>query len=189
MMKIEFLWLFLVALVGSYFMSLVAFADPSPLPMVLVDLKSHSSLPSVDLNQFLSDVMATMQKLGGLPWSLKVASASLILVAAFKVSVLDDLLWKKLGGLQAFAAPTLALVSGLAIMLAQGQLTLAGAGAYLISGAGAIALHELLDAMKMIPGLGPIYVSMITLIESKLGGNPVPNPGPDQLTAPDVKPS
>lgn len=119
---------------------------------------------AVPADDFLKAVFAAVAGFGGLPWAGKVASICLLLVASMKVSFLAPL-WDKLGAAKVFVAPVLALVGGL---LSMGQITMAGAIAYMLAGAGAVALHQMLDAIKAIPGLGSMYVAVIDLVSSLL---------------------
>ena len=119
---------------------------------------------------FLAQVLQVIKDFGGLSMMAKIASIVMIVISSMKVSFLSPY-WAKLGNLQAWLAPVLGLVAGLLMVASgSGSLTWASAMAYALSGAGAIMLHNLLDLVKAIPGLGPIYVSVIDIIESRLGG-------------------
>jgi len=113
---------------------------------------------------FLAQVFAAIKAMGGLPWAGKVAAICLLLVASMKVSFIAPL-WDKLGAAKVFVAPALALIGGL---LSMDVITLPGAMAYIMAGAGAIAMHQILDAIKAIPGLGAMYVAVIDLISGLL---------------------
>jgi hypothetical protein len=124
---------------------------------------------------FLAQVLGLIGTFGGLSWVAKVSSICLVIVALTKTSFIAPL-WAKLPPLlQTLAAPILGLIGGL---IGQGSLTWASALAYVTAGAGAIVLHEILDGIKGIPGIGATYVAIITLIEGFLGG-----PGPTAPTA------
>ncbi len=120
------------------------------------------------MQDFLNQVFAAIAGFGGMPMVLKISSIVLLVIASMKVTPINQLIWSKLGGAQAFLAPILGLVAGLLGVAGHVPLTWASAFAYLSAGAGAIILHELLDACKAIPGLGSLYVSAINLIESFL---------------------
>lgn len=148
-------------------------ADPSPLPSVIAVLQGQvDSGAAVDSITFLGDVLQAGKEMGGVPWVIKISILILILIASMKVSFFDDLIWNKLKGAKAFAAPLLGMVSGILILAYSGHFSLAGVFAYMGAGSGALALHELLDAVKAIPGLGSVYVNIINAVESRLGGNP-----------------
>jgi hypothetical protein len=126
----------------------------------------------MDVTTFITQFIGVFHS-GLSSWALYAAIITLV-IASMKVSFLDDLIWNRLGNFQIWFAPFLGLVGGLIVMKANGvPLTLGAVLAYVSAGAGAVFLHELLDLVKLIPGLGPVYVSIITVIESALGGNPV----------------
>ena len=116
---------------------------------------------------FFSQVIATVQKLGGITWALKVSSIILLVVSSLKVSFINKYFWSKLGAAQAWVAPVLGLAAGL---LTVAPVSGPAVFAYLSAGAGAVVLHELLDTIKAIPGIGQIYVDLINTIEGALGG-------------------
>lgn len=133
---------------------------------------------------FLSQVLQAIQGFGGLSWMLKVAAVVTLVIASMKVSVLNQLLWSKLGAAQAWVAPILGLVGGILSLSAGGHsITLQAVLAYVSAGAGAIILHELLDTVKAIPGLGSIYVQIINAIEGALGGPAAQAQAPQQPAA------
>ncbi len=120
---------------------------------------------------FLGQVLSTIFRFGGLTWVMKISSVVMLLIASMKVSVLNDWFWSKLGNFQAWVAPILGALGGiLSIAINGGQINLASIIAYMTAGAGAIVLHELLDTLKAIPGLGAIWVQIIQGIENALGG-------------------
>jgi hypothetical protein len=126
---------------------------------------------SVTTESFLTDVLKYVQQFGGLPWTLKVAGLVLLVVASMKVSFLKTLVWDKLGAAKAWLAPVLGLVGGVLSLGVTGQpITIASVSAYVFAGAGAVILHELLDTLKSAPGLGAMWVSLINLVQSMLGG-------------------
>lgn len=123
---------------------------------------------------FLSQVLKFIQSWGGIPMMAKVAGVILLLVASMKVSFLKPY-WDKLGSLQAWVAPILGLIAGILGLGSGGApITLASIFAYMSAGAGAVVLHELLDTVKAVPGIGPLWVSVIAIIESSLGGTKDP---------------
>jgi hypothetical protein len=129
---------------------------------------------------FLTMVLETIKGFGGVSWVVKVASVITLIVSSMKVSFLNELIWSKLGALQTWVAPLLGLVGGILALSVSGQLSLAGILAWLSAGTGAIALHELLDSVKSIPGLGAMYVGIIDMIEKLLGG-PASQQDPKEL--------
>lgn len=125
----------------------------------------------VDAGWF-ADVSKAISGFGGMFWMLKIGTIILLIIGSMKVSFLKPL-WEKLGpNLQPWLAPTLGFVAGL-LMLAVGNAppTIASIIAYITAGSGALVMHEWLESLKALPGLGPIYVSVINIIESILGAN------------------
>lgn len=124
--------------------------------------------PAETIEGFFSQTLTFIKQFGGLPWVLKIAGISAILISTLKVSTIRELTWDKLGNAKVWAAPVLGLIFG--VLSLGTNLTLASALAYISAGAGAIILHELLDSIKAIPGIGSIWVSIIDVIKSLLGG-------------------
>lgn len=125
-------------------------------------------IPVDTVEGFFSQVLTFVKQFGGLPWVLKVAGIAAILISTMKVSVLRELIWDKLGNAKVWAAPLLGLLFGVASL--GSNLNWASALAYVSAGAGAIILHELLDSVKGIPGIGSIWLSIIEVIQKILGG-------------------
>ncbi len=120
---------------------------------------------------FLAQVLETIAKFGGLSIFVKVSVVITLIIASMKVSILNDLIWSKLGQFKAWVAPILGLVAGILGLFIDGHTpTPQSIFAYISAGAGAIILHELLDTIKAIPGIGSTYVMIINIIEGALGG-------------------
>lgn len=154
----------------------IAFADPSPspsgLPPIVASLQAQAGAAAVDGGAFLGSILQFVQSHGGLGMSLMIACVCLLAIASMKVTILDNLIWNKLGKLQILLPPALGIVVGLILVHLNGPLTLAAVCTYAASGMGSVYLHELLDAAKVIPGLGAGYVSLISAVEGALGGTP-----------------
>lgn len=160
---------------------ILAWADSSPLPSVLPSLipspapsasaaavvTASNSGASLSLEQFCVQVFDAIKAFGGIPWQLKVASIITLIIASMKVSILQGL-WAKLGSAQVLLAPILGLIGGILSLKSSNQLTASGVWAYVYAGAGAIILHEVLDAVKGLPGIGSVYVSIINFAENLL---------------------
>lgn len=119
---------------------------------------------------FFAQVLDFLQKAGGLSLMLKVSGGILLLIASMKVSFMNKILWSKLGGAQTWVAPILGLIAGVLGLGSAGPVSAASVFVYITAGAGAIMFHELLDTVKAIPGIGPLWVSVISIIEGFLGG-------------------
>jgi hypothetical protein len=90
-----------------------------------------------------------------------------MLVSSLKVSFLRTLIWDKLGAFQVLLAPALSLAIA---MLAVTPFTAQTALAALLTGGGAVALHQMLDALKQAPFIGDAIKKVIAFIEMLLGG-------------------
>lgn len=117
---------------------------------------------------FVNQVASFVQGIGGMSTMLIVSGVIMLIIASMKVSILNQWIWSKLGSVQIWVAPSLGLIAGV-LSLGSG-ITLPAAFAYVTAGAGAVYLHEILDQVKNIPGIGAIYVSIITTVEGWLGG-------------------
>lgn len=141
--------------------------------MVVTFIVSYASADSsvVAPQDFLAQVIQVVQQFGGLPMMLKIASVIMLIIASMKVSYINSMVWAKLGAAQVYVAPVLGLIAGI-LGLGSGGVPVSAAlvFAYVSAGAGAVFLHEILDSVKAIPGIGPIYVTLIDLIEGALGG-------------------
>lgn len=125
---------------------------------------------AIDPETFLGQVIEVVQNFGGLSTMTQVAAVIMLLISSMKVSALREILWDKLGWLKAWVPPLLGLVAGFLGFLGDDEFSLATTVAYLGSGAGAIILHELLNTIKGLPGVGPLYDKIIEAIQEVLGG-------------------
>jgi hypothetical protein len=125
----------------------------------------------VSPQDFLTQVLEAIKNFGGVSTMLKISSIILLIVSSMKVSFLNDLIWSKLGSFKVYAAPVLGLIAGLLGLGNAGSVTLASVLAYVAAGGGAVFLHEILDTVKLIPGIGPQYVKLIEVVELLLGGS------------------
>lgn len=118
---------------------------------------------------FLVLVLDAIKGFGGLSWVLKISVIITILISSMKVSFLNQMLWSKLGAFKAWAAPILGLIAGILSLAQGGEITLVAVFAYISAGAGAIILHEILDSVKSLPGIGASWLWIIELISAALG--------------------
>lgn len=144
---------------------------PAPQPsLVISQIKSDSQLASLDVGPFLSDALQGFQAIGGASGMAKIAIIILLLIASMKVNLINNALWSKIPDkFKGWLAPGLGLLAGLLLLP---KLSLAAVMAYVVSGGGAVALHEILDLVKLIPGIGSMWVSLIDIVEGAL--NPAP---------------
>ena len=154
-----------------------AMPSPGPTMKVVNSAAIIVSEPTMSLDQFLALVLEKMKGFGGIPWTLKIAAILMILLGTLKVSFARPV-WDKLGPYKALAAPVLSLLIGIVSLGANPNQMITGPGvvAYLFAGAGAIVLHELIDAIKSIPGIGPTYLNILVFMQTflKKPGGPTP---------------
>ena len=123
---------------------------------------------AVASSDFLAQVLEAVKGMGGLSGAAKVSTIVMLLISSMKVSALAKY-WDKLGTAKPWASPLLGVLIGLASLWSGGAApTLAQLGAYMLAGAGALHLHELLDLAKKLPKVGPVYIKLIDLIEGVL---------------------
>lgn len=154
---------------------LAALASPSapavgvPVTVAAASASDDSApLPAAD---FFAQVLQAIQKIGGVGKLMAISLVLTLLVSSTKVSFLNELVWSKLGALQVFVAPVLSAIAGVLGLGSNGApLTLALVFAYLLSGGGAVYIHQVLDALKALPGLGSMYVALIEIVSKALGG-------------------
>ena len=124
----------------------------------------------MELGTFMSQLWATIQSLGTLSPLLQVAAVITVLISAWKTSAFQPL-WTKLGKLQAYVAPVLAILFAIVTSLASGgTLSLATVFSALVVGLTSVGFHELLEAIKSAPWIGKQWAQVITWFESLLGG-------------------
>ena len=103
---------------------------------------------------------------------LKISMIIMLIIGFTKVSIVRPL-WDKLGKAKVWAAPLLSLIGAFASTVMTGEkLTASVIFTFLVSGAGAVALYELLDSIRAIPGIGAVYIAIIDFLKSILGGAP-----------------
>lgn len=120
---------------------------------------------AVPVADWLGQLLAVIKDFGasGMTWQVKAAAIIMLIVSSMKVSVLNDWFWSKLGKFQIWFAPALGLLAGIVNALSGGSWS--DVWAYVAAGGGAVFLHELLDLVKMIPGIGSMWISLINIIE------------------------
>lgn len=148
-------------------LKIISLAFSMMLFSVLVFAQDTIPAPVDTVEGFFSQVITLIKQFGGLPWVLKIAGIAAVLLSTLKVSAIREITWDKLGAAKAWAAPILGLIFG--VLSLGTSLTWASALAYVSAGAGAIILHELLDSIKAIPGIGSVWLSIIGVIQSLLG--------------------
>lgn len=153
-----------------------AFAE-TPLEEIGIIAEEVQKEESMSTWKFIQLALDQSEKFGSFPWAAKIASLMLLVISSFKVTrggwvpVLSKL-WPEADGKKPIAVLVASLVLGVLMTGAAGQITMAGVLQYVGAGAGSMLIHEILDKVKLIPGLGPVYVSAIKTIEAILGKKP-----------------
>lgn len=149
--------------------SLIATMILLVLGFLFISLKAAAQAADLPASDFLAQVLEAYKAFGGLGAMAKVSAVIMLLVASMKVSFLNDVLWSKLGSAKVYVAPLLGLIGGLLGVGVDGHITLATIFAFVTAGAGAVFLHEILDSVKAIPGIGSAYLALINMLEGLLG--------------------
>ena len=113
------------------------------------------------INNIVYSVISYIFGFNSVPEYAKNSVLVLVVIGLLKSSAALPL-WNKLGNFKVLAAPLLSML-----------LSLVGVNPFsmsesFISGALAIALHEMLDALKAMPGIGPKYQALIAVVERLL---------------------
>lgn len=134
-----------------------------------VGLLAFAETEVIGTLDFFIQIMQSLKDFGGLSSIVKSSIIITLIISSMKVSFLNSLIWSKLGGLKVFIAPLLGLIGGLLTLKSQ-AVSAADITVYLISGGGAVFLHELLDSVKEIKGIGPVYLNIINVLTAILRG-------------------
>lgn len=120
---------------------------------------------SVPVSDWLGQLLSVIKNFSasGVSWQVKAAAVIMLLVSSMKVSVLNQWFWSKLGRFQIWLAPALGLIGGIINALQGGKWN--DVWQYVAAGGGAVFLYEILDLVKVIPGIGPLWLKLIALIE------------------------
>lgn len=119
---------------------------------------------------FLDQVIAFIQSWGGLSKVAMIAGIITVLISSMKVTALNQAVWAKLGAWQAWVGPIMGLAAGILGLGQTGPITPASIFAYVTAGAGAIIIHELLDTVKALPGIGTLMKWAIDIAEQFFHG-------------------
>lgn len=119
---------------------------------------------------FFTQVLDFVAGWGGFSTLFKISGIITLIISTMKISALSPL-WDKLGPFKVWVAPVLGLAAGILGLGSGGaEISAALVFAYVTAGGGAVILHELLDSVKSIPGIGPIWISIISVLQGFLGG-------------------
>lgn len=116
---------------------------------------------------FFDKVLDYVKGFKDMPTLLKVSGGIILLISTMKVSFLKPL-WDKLGEKQEWLAPALGFIAGAFAGFEDGKFDWAVLATYAFAGAGAPYLHDILDKVKVIPGIGQIWLTVIEIIKKVL---------------------
>jgi len=144
---------------------LIGLADE---PAVAADaaVTAIAEVPIAEVIAQATKVVADWKDMG---WKAGLLALITLLLSTLKVSFLRAFLWDKLGDLKVFVAPMLGMA---AVFLSMQEFSWAGALVGFTTGMGAIALHQMLDALKNRPKLGSIPRMIVNFLSSILKAPP-----------------
>ncbi len=142
-----FVFCFLIALANGQ--------TPSPLP------------EGAGVGEIFSSIVEIFKNWSGLSYQYKIAAVLFIIVGIFKNSALAPY-WNGLGKLKPFVAPFLSLVAFLFMIQ---PFTLDAFIAAITTGVAAGYFAQIVDALKLIPGLGS-YIEVISIFIGKVFKKP-----------------
>lgn len=150
---------------------LMVFADgpaATGVPVVIPPVPPPVLVPTTELAEWVTQVFALFGDLKGyVAWQFKAVAVIYVLIGSIKVSVLAPL-WDKLGKAKALVAPVLAMVAALFVTWGSGPLSLPTVFIALTTGAGALALADILGAVKQAPGVNPVWLAVVGFLEKVL---------------------
>lgn len=118
------------------------------------------------MDSLMAFIMEVLQAVSGwkdMPVQFVLAGVVALLVSSLKVEFLRKYLWDKLGAFKVFVAPVLSLLGALLVV---DPFTWSTFWSALTTGAGAIALYEILKALKEFPGISPLVNKIIEFISN-----------------------
>ena len=131
----------------------------------------------MQVGQWVGDLFQVVGSLKGMSVQASMIAVITLLVSSMKVTVFRQLVWDKLGGAKVLAAPVLSLLMVVIGALATGQKFSFGVLLVaLTTGAGALALHEVLDAVKEMKFVKPWMKPAIEWISKTLGAKAAETP-------------
>jgi len=110
---------------------------------------------------FISEILSTVGGWKGMPVQFILSGVLALVVSSLKVDFIRSLLWDKLGEAKVLLAPVLALLGAL---VAVQPFTWATVWVALSTGAGAIALYEIVNAVKKLPFISPAVSKVLDIV-------------------------
>jgi len=143
---------YLFVMIVSLLMSVMAFAQ--------------EVVTEPEISGLLADLVAAVGswKEGG--WILGLSAILTVVISSMKNSLLKELIWDKLKGFKIFVAPLLSLII---IVISVQPFTWKAFLLAMVTGAGAMALHAILDGVKELPFIGETWKKVIDVIGKLLG--------------------
>jgi len=169
-MRIISLWLFAIMIM---FTPLIGLAEEPVVADAAATVATEAAAVAVEAEVPVKEVIEQALKVitdwKDLGWKAGLLALITLLLSTLKVSLLRTWLWDKLGDMKVFAAPVLGMI---AVFLSMQEFSWAGALTGFTTGMGAIALHQMLDALKKRPALGAIPRMIIDFLSSILKAPP-----------------
>ena len=155
----------------AFLMPMMALALPSGVPVVMssgVPIIMPSPLlvnAEVGFGQLAQMLLSAIGDFKSGGWLAGAVALIYLIIGTMKNSAIRGMLWDKLGAAKVLVAPILSFIMVEIVALSSGQgFTFKSIMLSLVTGAGAIALYEIMAAVKSIPGIGPVWVSVIDFI-------------------------
>ena len=118
------------------------------------------------IGEILSGLIKAIGEVKSMGWQVGVSALLAVLISTTKNSLLKQYVWDKLGAFKVMVAPALAMIM---VALTVSPFNAKAVLLALVTGAGAIAIHELLDAVKSLPMVGEKWKEIIDVIGKFLG--------------------
>lgn len=163
---------FLVMLAGVFTVMLMwsikVLADgEAGLPVVPVPAPAE-----VPINEIISGMLKAIGDWRAIGWQAGLAASIAVLISTMKNSLLRAWIWDKLGWWKVFVAPVLAMV---AVLIFVKPFDMKAVMLALTTGAGAIAIHQFLDALKNAPFIKPWMTPILDFLAKLLKSPVVPS--------------
>lgn len=111
---------------------------------------------------FISEILSTVGGWKGMPVEFILSGVLALIVSSLKVDLIRSLLWDRLGSYKVLLAPGLSLLGALVVVQ---PFTWGTVWVALSTGAGAIALYEIVKALKTLPFISPAVSKVLDLAD------------------------
>jgi hypothetical protein len=109
---------------------------------------------------FISEILSTVGGWKGMPVQFILSGVLALVVSSLKVDFIRSLLWDRLGAAKVLLAPVLSLLGALVVVQ---PFTWETVWVALSTGAGAIALYEIVNGLKTLPFVSPLVSKVLDL--------------------------